>query len=412
MDFRRLNHQGCGTRLTGLYSAEKDALREELAGGPILKAMATATQAYGSELPGSPTMASLSDPRWLAAFRGMQDSPMPFALTPEERMAGVLVPGGPTREERMRGVTVRGGLDPWERMNGVQVPGGPTLEERIRGVRRRGGRSPMEVLNALTDSGALGRPAPVGEAFSFKPRQRVATAPPEPLDPPTGLPVVDPFSGGGTAPNAAPEGVAPAESAANREKLVESSRSKAGSRELTGVEGEIPPLRPVPEIDPVANEEQILAQLWLDQYSPDAAVEMNLARARILEARDAAAPLRASLLAQGLLSCRRALNSLADDLFAPRKEPVTDRFGEQRRADFDGFISRLLLVVTEATESQSSCRIERRELRLLGYRFDALIERLGKGVHRRADLAEGRRAYLDTWRVIQAMRLYAAPSKT
>jgi hypothetical protein len=295
-------------------------------------------------------MESLSDPRWLAAYRGMQDSPMPMALTPQERIAGAQVPGGPTAEERRRGVTVRGGLDPWEKMRGVKVPGGPTQEERLRGVKRRGGRSPMEVFEQTMPPDLFSPRVRVHDRFSYAGPPR--GLPEETLDPETRLPEVDFGATSADAPTS-PQ-----------------FRSDAASRGLRAIPGsEDTETRP----DPVVATGHADAVAWLERCSPKALERMR-------GASEAYQRRGADYAAHTAFGCRRAFEALAD-AFCPASEPKPDRRGVERELGERQFMNRVLRFVDHCKVSDGSYVLIGRDIEWLAKRFDALRGKLEKGVH-------------------------------
>lgn len=159
-------------------------------------------------------------------------------------------------------------------------------------------------------------------------------------------------------------------------------------------------------VDQIVADQQHGAEIWLECVSPAAATEFRASQKRLAEAADVAGCEQPALLAQGLESLRRGLNRLADDLFPPQSSKVSDRFGEPRRADQGGYVSRLTLALGDAADSKDRSRLERVELELFSRGLNVLVSRLAAGVHGEGDFDESQRLYVHAWLVVGACRTY------
>lgn len=323
-------------------------------------------------------MASLADPAWLSAYRRMQTGPL-LQLTPEERIAGVRVPGGPTQDERMRGVTVRGALDTWEKLNGVQVPGGPTAEERRRGVRRRGGRSPMEVFEDSMRSDLLDPTIRVRDRFSYPgpPRGPASESP----DPETGLPLVE--ATGATSADAPTSLPIPSNQAGDELRVIHSPDDPTETPH-----------------DPIVDAAYADAVAWLERCSPKALERIRGASQSYQRRGD-------DYAAHTALGCRRAFEALADALCQP-SEPKPDRHGQVRKLDEHRFMNRVLRFLDQTKVSDGTYALVGRDIAWLAERFDAMRGRFEKGVHHDPTDEDAWLIHLISWNTIAVLARVAA----
>jgi hypothetical protein len=161
------------------------------------------------------------------------------------------------------------------------------------------------------------------------------------------------------------------------------------------------PLRDAVAIDAFVLAGQLSAEVFLSMRSRDASKRMASARER-LAAGDSEA------LAHALTSCRRALHSLADEVYPARRAKVVDRSGAARVVNDQAFKNRLLMFLSEAVASDSTLALGASQLDHLVARLDALVRKLGKGVHADVLRAEAEHAYVETWSFIAHIARYAA----
>jgi len=90
----------------------------------------------------------------------------------------------------------------------------------------------------------------------------------------------------------------------------------------------------------------------------------------------------------------------------PAKGKTEDRFGEMRRADESGYISRIGLGLQQAKMPDGRYSLEKAELDDFAHRFARLNSRLADKVHGTSSFAEGQSLYVDAWRVVATCRLY------
>lgn len=104
--------------------------------------------------------------------------------------------------------------------------------------------------------------------------------------------------------------------------------------------------------------------------------------------------------AQGLLSCRRILKSLADVLYPARPDPVLGPDGKSRVLTDDKFVSRLWQFVWERLGGSASARLLLATVDDVGGRLDALNELASKGVHSTVSPAEAEQTLIQTYLLI------------
>jgi hypothetical protein len=82
-----------------------------------------------------------------------------------------------------------------------------------------------------------------------------------------------------------------------------------------------------------------------------------------------------------VLSCRRVLKTLADELYPAHAEPVTGADGETRKLNDAAFINRLLQYVVETVGKHENGAVVQAVLNDVAGRLDALNALASKGVH-------------------------------
>lgn len=88
---------------------------------------------------------------------------------------------------------------------------------------------------------------------------------------------------------------------------------------------------------------------------------------------------------QALLSCRRALKTLADVLYPPRATPVIGSDGVARILDDSKFVNRLWQFVAEAVPGSTAREVLQEEIDALGRKVEHVNDLSSKGVHSTAD---------------------------
>jgi hypothetical protein len=84
---------------------------------------------------------------------------------------------------------------------------------------------------------------------------------------------------------------------------------------------------------------------------------------------------------QALLSCRRILKSVANNVYPPSKEPVICSDGKERKLTDDKYINRLLQFVNENSEGSAEKDILLAQITDLGNRLKSIDSLASKGVH-------------------------------
>lgn len=128
----------------------------------------------------------------------------------------------------------------------------------------------------------------------------------------------------------------------------------------------------------------------LRDISPDAASELLAAQPRLLEGTPAA-------LSQAMVSCRRALKSIADALFPPQRDPIIGADGRAREAGEAHYLNRLIHFAAERTESRTMTEMLQAGLDALGRRLNALDDLDNKGVHARVTVEEANASLAQTY---------------
>lgn len=157
----------------------------------------------------------------------------------------------------------------------------------------------------------------------------------------------------------------------------------------------------LPQADAVVAEIQAEATEWLADYCAKV-VE------RLEGAHDAIRRGKPEAFAQGVTSCRRSLEALADHVYPPVEGIlVPDRTGVERKIGKHQWKNRLILFIEDETTSKSTRRANIRELENLVDRIDLLVPKLGKGVHHEVTRGEAQRVYLSTWQIVSEVVLLA-----
>jgi hypothetical protein len=106
--------------------------------------------------------------------------------------------------------------------------------------------------------------------------------------------------------------------------------------------------------------------------------------------------------AQALMSCRRALKSVADALYPATGETVTGADGKKREMKDDRFVSRLLQFVGDRASALGTAQrsVLSAQIGLLGKKLDGLKDLTSKGVHASATDAEVDHCIIQTYLTI------------
>jgi len=104
--------------------------------------------------------------------------------------------------------------------------------------------------------------------------------------------------------------------------------------------------------------------------------------------------------AQGLLSCRRVLKSLADTLYPARPDPVVGADGKSRVLTDEKFVARLWQFVWERLRGSASGKLLLATVDDIGDRLDALHDLACKGVHSTVSVGEAEQTLIQTYLLI------------
>jgi hypothetical protein len=104
--------------------------------------------------------------------------------------------------------------------------------------------------------------------------------------------------------------------------------------------------------------------------------------------------------AQGLLSCRRVLKSLADALYPAKPDPVLGADGKSRVLTDDKFVARLWQFVWERLGGSASAKLLLATVNDIGGRLDALYKLSCKGAHSTVSLGEAEQTLINTYLLI------------
>lgn len=108
-----------------------------------------------------------------------------------------------------------------------------------------------------------------------------------------------------------------------------------------------------------------------------------------------------------LTACRRLLATVADSVFPPREEPITDGKGRQRKVGVDAYKNRLIAYLESKIQSGSTKSVIESQLEHLAVRLDAVYELACKGVHDDVDLNETRLTIIQTWLFLAEVARYS-----
>jgi len=103
---------------------------------------------------------------------------------------------------------------------------------------------------------------------------------------------------------------------------------------------------------------------------------------------------------QALLSCRRILKSVADNVYAPKKELVKCADGEERKLTDDKYINRILQYVSENSNGSAEKGLSIASLEYLGNKLNKIDELASKGVHSEVSEFEVNQCVIQTYLVI------------
>jgi len=127
--------------------------------------------------------------------------------------------------------------------------------------------------------------------------------------------------------------------------------------------------------------------------APDALAQLVSAYERVLAGEPEAR-------AQGLLSCRRVLKSLADLVYPARPGPVQGADGKMHDVSDEKYIARLWQYVYEQIGSTTAGGVVLATLTDVGGRLDAVYELSNKGVHSSVSQGEADQALIQTYLLI------------
>lgn len=89
-----------------------------------------------------------------------------------------------------------------------------------------------------------------------------------------------------------------------------------------------------------------------------------------------------------LTTCRRIIEAVADVVFPPQKQPVTDSSGKPRNVGSAAYKNRLMMFLDSALSGNTHSKTVLAMLEDLGNRLDAVYEMTNKGVHSGVTQAE------------------------
>jgi hypothetical protein len=158
-------------------------------------------------------------------------------------------------------------------------------------------------------------------------------------------------------------------------------------------------IHPLPRLGSARPRDEVVAEFqertteWLDIVCPKALTCMTAAHDALLRGDEES-------MAHAVTSCRRALTALADAVEPPAPGTRPDHTGRERKVGRDEYKNRLLIHLGKCATSKSGRKLSIRELELLVHRLDALVDRLGKGVHDDYHYEDAAHIYLTSWAVI------------
>lgn len=131
----------------------------------------------------------------------------------------------------------------------------------------------------------------------------------------------------------------------------------------------------------------------LSQLYPDAFSKFVSANRRMQEDNPEA-------WAQALVSCRRLLKSLADDLYPPTSDPVRGADGKERTLGEEQYIRRLWQFIYEQARRSTSGELLMAQTNDLGKRLDRLHKLTHKGVHAEVSEFEVNQCVIQTYLLV------------
>ena len=150
----------------------------------------------------------------------------------------------------------------------------------------------------------------------------------------------------------------------------------------------------IPPRDEIIHEVQERCRALLSVVCPEVLTRLDAARQALGRAEDESA-------AHGMVSCRRALEALADHVVSPQAYPLIDLEGNKRKAGEDKWANRLLHFCGTAIASETGRELAISHVGLLAGKLDALRGKLGVGVHKELTLHEAQGMYLMTWVLVE-----------
>ncbi|BDZ69750.1 hypothetical protein [Methanobacterium petrolearium] len=103
---------------------------------------------------------------------------------------------------------------------------------------------------------------------------------------------------------------------------------------------------------------------------------------------------------QALLSCRRILKSVADNIYPPHEEFIKGTDGKERKLTDDKYINRILQFVTENSKGSAEKGLSIAEIEYLGNKLNKIDDLASKGVHSDVSEFEVNQCVIQTYLVI------------
>jgi len=103
---------------------------------------------------------------------------------------------------------------------------------------------------------------------------------------------------------------------------------------------------------------------------------------------------------QALLSCRRILKSVADNVYPPRKKPIKCVDGKERKLTEDKYINRIVQFVSENSTGSAEKGLSIAEIEYLGNKLNNIDDLASKGVHSDVSEFEVNQCVIQTYLVI------------
>ena len=131
----------------------------------------------------------------------------------------------------------------------------------------------------------------------------------------------------------------------------------------------------------------------LQDLSPDALQQLQSAYRRVGEG-------DSESRSHALLSCRRALKSIADRLYPPRVDLVAGADGKERDLGEDKYVNRLWQYVSDKAEGHASGDLLLSQISYLGNRIDAVYDLSCKGAHADVSEFEANQCVIQTYLIV------------